>query len=53
VEECKTVWQLVSVIEGQSADGADETASHYANGALGWEVLRRSLPPGMSRRVCS
>ncbi|KAG1813323.1 ADC synthase [Suillus subaureus] len=46
VEECKTVWQLVSVIEGQSADGADETASHYANGALGWEVLRRSLPPG-------
>jgi para-aminobenzoate synthetase len=46
VEECKTVWQLVSVIEGQSADGVDETASHYANGALGWEVLRRSLPPG-------
>ncbi|KAG2118006.1 ADC synthase [Suillus discolor] len=39
VEECKTVWQL-------SADDADKTASHYANGALGWEVLRRSLPPG-------
>jgi para-aminobenzoate synthetase len=51
VEECKTVWQLVSVIEGQSADDADETASHYASGALGWEVLRRSLPPGMSRRI--
>ncbi|KAG2368875.1 ADC synthase [Suillus spraguei] len=46
VEECKTVWQLVSVIEGQSADSVDETASHYANGALGWELLRRSLPPG-------
>ncbi|KAG0707455.1 ADC synthase [Suillus ampliporus] len=46
VEEFKTVWQLVSVIEGKSADGADQAASHYANGALGWEVLRRSLPPG-------
>ncbi|KAG1757186.1 ADC synthase [Suillus lakei] len=46
VEECKTVWQLVSIIDGRSADGADQTASHYANGALGWEVLRRSLPPG-------
>lgn len=51
VEECKTVWQLVSVIEGQSAEGVDKTASHYANGALGWEVLRRSLPPGMSCRA--
>lgn len=48
VEEYKTVWQLVSVIEGKPADGADQAASHYANGALGWEVLRRSLPPGMS-----
>ncbi|OAX43005.1 para-aminobenzoate synthase [Rhizopogon vinicolor AM-OR11-026] len=46
VEEYKTVWQLVSVIEGKPADDADQAASHYANGALGWEVLRRSLPPG-------
>ncbi|KAF9225483.1 para-aminobenzoate synthase [Gyrodon lividus] len=46
VEEYKTVWQLVSVIEGRAADGADEFDSRRANGALGWEVLRRSLPPG-------
>ncbi|KAF8838008.1 para-aminobenzoate synthase [Paxillus ammoniavirescens] len=46
VEEYKTVWQLVSVIEGQAADGTDELDSRRANGALGWEVLRRSLPPG-------
>ena len=44
VEEYKTVWQLVSVIQGRSAD-ADEKGQH-ANGALGWELLRRSLPPG-------
>jgi para-aminobenzoate synthetase len=46
VEEYKTVWQLVSVIQGRPADGADELDSRYANGALGWELLRRSLPPG-------
>jgi para-aminobenzoate synthetase len=51
VEEYQTVWQLVSVIEGKPAEGADRAASHYANGALGWEVLRRSLPPGMSYRA--
>ncbi|KAA1467954.1 para-aminobenzoate synthase [Dentipellis sp. KUC8613] len=42
VEEYETVWQLVSVIEGKppqhSVDGHE--------GELGWEVLRRSLPPG-------
>jgi para-aminobenzoate synthetase len=42
VEEYETVWQLVSVIEGRlSAD-----AKHLDDGELGWEVLRRSLPPG-------
>ena len=46
VEEYKTVWQLVSVIQGRPTDGADELDSRYANGALGWELLRRSLPPG-------
>ena len=46
VEEYKTVWQLVSVIQGRPADGADEPDSQHANGALGWELLRRSLPPG-------
>ena len=46
VEEYKTVWQLVSVIQGRPADGADELDGRYANGALGWELLRRSLPPG-------
>jgi len=42
VEEYKTVWQLVSVIEGKlpsSEHGPREMD-------LGWEVLRRSLPPG-------
>ncbi|KAI9570281.1 ADC synthase [Boletus coccyginus] len=46
VEEYKTVWQLVSVIQGRPAEGADEPDSRHANGALGWELLRRSLPPG-------
>jgi len=38
------VWQLVSVIEGRlepSSCGAEDPDSQ-----LGWEVLRRSLPPG-------
>ncbi|KZT69444.1 para-aminobenzoate synthase [Daedalea quercina L-15889] len=42
VEEYKTVWQLVSVIEGKllsSEHGPREMD-------LGWEALRRSLPPG-------
>ncbi|EIN13940.1 para-aminobenzoate synthase [Punctularia strigosozonata HHB-11173 SS5] len=39
VEEYETVWQMVSVIEGRSQDSRD----HHG---LGWEVLRRSLPPG-------
>ncbi|KAF8640544.1 hypothetical protein AX17_000206 [Amanita inopinata Kibby_2008] len=38
VEEYETVWQLVSVIEGKGTDANDEK--------LGWDVLRRSLPPG-------
>ncbi|KAG8219533.1 ADC synthase [Butyriboletus roseoflavus] len=46
VEEYKTVWQLVSVIQGRPTEGADVLDSRYANGALGWELLRRSLPPG-------
>ena len=46
VEEYKTVWQLVSVIQGRPVDGADEPDDWHANGALGWELLRRSLPPG-------
>ena len=46
VEEYKTVWQLVSVIQGRSTDGTDEPDSRRANGSLGWELLRRSLPPG-------
>ncbi|OCH94748.1 para-aminobenzoate synthase [Obba rivulosa] len=39
VEEYKTVWQLVSVIEGQPSPDQQRFD-------LGWEVLRRSLPPG-------
>ncbi|KAI6129748.1 ADC synthase [Pisolithus croceorrhizus] len=46
VEEYSTVWQLVSVIEGKVDDTVDAPDSHRANGALGWELLRRSLPPG-------
>ncbi|KAF8632975.1 hypothetical protein AX15_001572 [Amanita polypyramis BW_CC] len=39
VEEYKTVWQLVSVIEGK-----DSSRPEYEG--IGWDVLRRSLPPG-------
>ncbi|EGN93123.1 hypothetical protein SERLA73DRAFT_116240 [Serpula lacrymans var. lacrymans S7.3] len=46
VEEYKTVWQLVSVIEGKPAEEMQDSQEHRANGALGWEVLRQSLPPG-------
>lgn len=42
LEEYETVWQLVSVIEGKLASEAE--LPQGAN--LGWEVLRRSLPPG-------
>ena len=44
VEEYETVWQMVSVIEGaRPVSGSDVNS-----GALGWEVLKRSLPPGIS-----
>lgn len=43
VEEYETVWQLVSVIEGSLSD---EAISSGAEEQLGWEVLKRSLPPG-------
>lgn len=42
VEEYKTVWQLVSVIEGR----LDSSEQGPREMDLGWEVLRRSLPPG-------
>lgn len=44
VEEYETVWQLVSVIEGKLAD--DNSASLDPDSEVGWEVLKRSLPPG-------
>lgn len=43
VEEYETVWQLVSVIEGSLSD---EAILSGAEEQLGWEVLKRSLPPG-------
>ncbi|KAI6042701.1 ADC synthase [Pisolithus marmoratus] len=46
VEEYSTVWQLVSVIEGKVGNEVDAPDNRRANGALGWELLRRSLPPG-------
>ncbi|KAI8980758.1 para-aminobenzoic acid synthetase [Trametes punicea] len=42
VEEYETVWQLVSVIEGQPAP----SVKGKDNPDLGFEVLRASLPPG-------
>ncbi|KII94072.1 hypothetical protein PLICRDRAFT_36310 [Plicaturopsis crispa FD-325 SS-3] len=42
VEEYETVWQLVSVIEGRAPHGFHVDS----DGEMGWEVLRRSLPPG-------
>jgi len=42
VEEYKTVWQLVSVIEGSLPEGTPV----MVDDCLGWEVLKRSLPPG-------
>lgn len=46
VEEYKTVWQLVSVIEGKYP--SDTSAAFDPDGELGWEVLKNSLPPGAS-----
>jgi para-aminobenzoate synthetase len=43
VEEYETVWQLVSVLEGSLPKGT----AVEVDDSLGWEVLRRSLPPGM------
>lgn len=43
VEEYETVWQLVSVIEGKLNGHPDPGVEDQ----LGWEVLRRSLPPGI------
>ncbi|EDR15802.1 uncharacterized protein LACBIDRAFT_301124 [Laccaria bicolor S238N-H82] len=40
VEEYETVWQLVSVIEGKL------TEENSSNDEVGWQVLKRSLPPG-------
>nr|ACM17349.1 para-aminobenzoic acid synthetase [Agaricus bisporus] len=42
VEEYETLWQLVSVIEGSLPKDTPEDVDD----SLGWEVLRRGLPPG-------
>ncbi|KAF5388570.1 hypothetical protein D9757_004662 [Collybiopsis confluens] len=39
IEEYETVWQMVSVIEGRLPSGTKRRD-------VGWEVLKRSLPPG-------
>ncbi|KAF7347695.1 hypothetical protein MVEN_01526600 [Mycena venus] len=44
VEEYETVWQLVSVIEGKIESGTSGASD--PNSQLGWEMLRKSLPPG-------
>ncbi|KAI0308129.1 para-aminobenzoate synthase [Multifurca ochricompacta] len=43
VEEYETVWQMVSVIEGAAPASSLDVDSQDV---LGWEVLKRSLPPG-------
>lgn len=40
IEEYETVWQLVSVIDGTSEGNESGCAD------IGWEMLKRSLPPG-------
>ena len=42
IEEYKTVWQLVSVIEGTN----EEPTIDGNDGQLGWQALSKSLPPG-------
>ncbi|KIM47744.1 hypothetical protein M413DRAFT_62477 [Hebeloma cylindrosporum] len=44
VEEYETVWQLVSVIEGSSSESAKSWRG--TDDQLGWDVLKKSLPPG-------
>ncbi|KAG5651425.1 hypothetical protein H0H81_008709, partial [Sphagnurus paluster] len=44
VEEYETVWQLVSVIEGTLPENSSSDLD--PDGEVGWEVLKRSLPPG-------
>ncbi|KAJ7706010.1 para-aminobenzoate synthase [Mycena rosella] len=44
VEEYETVWQLVSVIEGRLEPGTYGASD--PDSQLGWEMLKRSLPPG-------
>ncbi|KAF9459240.1 ADC synthase [Collybia nuda] len=44
VEEYETVYQLVSVIEGRLSESSSPDRSSESQ--LGWEVLRKSLPPG-------
>ncbi|KIK11832.1 hypothetical protein PISMIDRAFT_19194 [Pisolithus microcarpus 441] len=46
MEEYSMVWQLISITEGKVGNTVDVPNSHWANGALGWELLRHSLPPG-------
>ncbi len=42
VEEYETVWQMVSVIEGAAPADSDVDSQRM----LGWDILRRSFPPG-------
>ncbi|KAI9460504.1 para-aminobenzoate synthase [Lactarius psammicola] len=42
VEEYETVWQMVSVIEGAAPPDSDVDSERM----LGWDILRRSFPPG-------
>ncbi|KAH9004103.1 para-aminobenzoate synthase [Lactarius hatsudake] len=43
VEEYETVWQMVSVIEGAPPASDSDVDSQRM---LGWDILRRSFPPG-------
>ncbi|KAI5121312.1 hypothetical protein M0805_003779 [Coniferiporia weirii] len=50
IEEYETVWQLVSVIEGELRPSApadcDVGSVNLCDDQLGWNVLHQSLPPG-------
>lgn len=46
IEEYETLWQMVSVIEGKSSPSTPQRVGVQ----LGWEMLQRSLPPGIKCR---
>ena len=46
IEEYETVWQMVSVVEGQSSPSSSRCEDPNQRNNQGWQVLRHCLPPG-------